>query len=67
VINLRPEVKIVFSFLLPGQADCLPLLSWIYAGIKISGKDALFDPVLAVARESTFHFFQVRIILSKSI
>ncbi|KAF6030338.1 VPS8 [Bugula neritina] len=67
VINLRPEVKIVFSFPLPGQADCLPLLSWIYAGIKISGKDALFDPVLAVARESTFHFFQAIIRSAKTV
>lgn len=59
VVNLRPEVKIVHSFSLPGQPDCLPLVSWRFAGIKVPGQASVMDPVLAVARQSTVHFFQV--------
>ncbi|XP_067930193.1 vacuolar protein sorting-associated protein 8 homolog [Watersipora subatra] len=67
VINLRPKVSIIYSFILTGQQDCLPLLCWRCAGVKVSGSDAVFEPVLAIARQSTIHFFQAVIKGSQEI
>jgi len=60
VVSIRPRMRVLFtqSLVHPSPAT-LPLLAWQFVIIQMADGTRVIDPVLAFARESTVHFFQV--------
>jgi len=59
VLSIRPRMKVLFTHPLRCDPTTLPLLSWQFVIIQVADDSRVVDPVLAFARESTLHFFQV--------
>ena len=65
VVTLKPSLTVLFTYPLAGSLQYLPILSWhlvIVQKADASGKslsNRFVSPILACARESTIHFFQV--------
>jgi WD40 repeat protein len=67
VITLRPKLTVLFTFPLNGNAKYLPILNWQFVIFQqnqstetiLNGPKRFITPILAAARESTIHFFQV--------
>ncbi|XP_069107470.1 vacuolar protein sorting-associated protein 8 homolog isoform X1 [Argopecten irradians] len=59
LVTIRPQLKVFFTHQLKGDPATLPLLAWQFVIIQVSESDRVIDPVLAFARDSTIHFYQV--------
>jgi vacuolar protein sorting-associated protein 8 len=67
VITLRPKLTVLFTFPLNGNAKYLPILNWQFVIFQqnqstetiLNVPKRFITPILAAARESTIHFFQV--------
>ena len=67
VVTLRPKLTVLFTYPLTGNAKYLPILNWQFVIIQKQIQAAngnnqakrFVCPILACARESTIHFFQI--------
>ncbi|XP_046386782.1 vacuolar protein sorting-associated protein 8 homolog isoform X2 [Ischnura elegans] len=60
VVTIRPRMRVVFTHSLhSSNPSTLPLLAWQFVVIQAADGSRVIDPVLAFARESTIHFFQM--------
>lgn len=53
-------MRVVLVKALPPGSTVLPLVSWQFVVIQVSGNGKIIDPVLAFAKDNFIHFFQVR-------
>lgn len=67
VVSIRPRMKVLFTFPLKAHPATLPLVSWQFVIIQVGDQSRVVDPVLAFARESTVHFYQVTLDMSSKI
>ncbi|CAD6242413.1 GSCOCG00009489001-RA-CDS [Cotesia congregata] len=59
VVCIRPRIRVVLTHPLLGPATAPPQVSWQLVVIQAPDASRVIDPVLALARESTVHFYQV--------
>jgi hypothetical protein len=63
VVTLRPKLTVLFTYSLIGNARYLPICSWQFVIMQpknsTNNTKRYMTPVLACARESTIHFFQI--------
>lgn len=59
VVMVRPRLRVIKFHPLPGQLDCLPLLSWQLVLIQLADTTKTVDPVLATARGNNLFFHQL--------
>ncbi|XP_071448355.1 vacuolar protein sorting-associated protein 8 homolog isoform X2 [Hetaerina americana] len=60
VVTIRPRMRVIFTHSLhSSNPSTLPLLAWQFVVIQAADGSRVIDPVLAFARESTIHFFQM--------
>ncbi|XP_052128558.1 vacuolar protein sorting-associated protein 8 homolog [Frankliniella occidentalis] len=67
VVSIRPRMKVLFTFPLKAHPATLPLVSWQFVIIQVGEQSRVVDPVLAFARESTVHFYQVTLDMASKI
>nr|CAD7195543.1 unnamed protein product [Timema douglasi] len=61
VVSIRPRMRVMFTHALQASPASLPLITWQFVVIQMADSSRVVDPVLAFARESTLHFFQVSV------
>ncbi|XP_049808749.1 vacuolar protein sorting-associated protein 8 homolog [Schistocerca nitens] len=61
VVSIRPRMRVLFTHPLQSSPVSLPLISWQFVIIQMADTSRVVDPVLAFARDSTLHFFQVSV------
>nr|CAD7425885.1 unnamed protein product [Timema monikensis] len=61
VVSIRPRMRVMFTHALQASPASLPLITWQFVVIQTADSSRVVDPVLAFARESTLHFFQVSV------
>lgn len=69
VVTLRPKLTVLFTYSIGGSAKYLPIVNWQFVIMQPTSLDQTDErktgvkryvtPILACARESTIHFFQV--------
>ncbi|EFN62096.1 Vacuolar protein sorting-associated protein 8-like protein [Camponotus floridanus] len=59
VVCIRPRMRVVLSHSLTGAPTAPPQLSWQLVVIQTADGSRVIDPVLALARDSVVHFYQV--------
>ncbi|XP_063227477.1 vacuolar protein sorting-associated protein 8 homolog [Bacillus rossius redtenbacheri] len=67
VVSIRPRMKVLFTHSLQASPATLPLITWQFVIIQMADTSRVIDPVLAFARESTIHFFQVSVDARKRV
>lgn len=67
VVSIRPRMKVLFTFPLKAHPATLPLVSWQFVIIQVGDQSRVVDPVIAFARESTIHFYQVTLDVTSKI
>lgn len=67
VVSIRPRMKVLFTYPLKAHPATLPLISWQFVIIQVGEQSKVVDPVIAFARESTIHFYQVTLDMSSKI
>lgn len=60
-------MRVVLVRALPSGSTILPLVSWQFVVIHVSGTGKVIDPVLAFAKDNIINFFQVSILKYSSI
>ena len=66
VVSLKPKLTVLFTFPLTGNPKYLPIISWQFVIIQKGDNKRYVTPILACARESTIHFFQVDYIINRN-
>ncbi len=72
IVTLKPKLTVLFTYPLSGDFKYLPILNWQLVVVqrselvtkkdqKIMQPKRFVSPILACARESVIHFFQVKI------
>ncbi|XP_057331528.1 vacuolar protein sorting-associated protein 8 homolog [Microplitis mediator] len=59
VVCIRPRIRVLLTHPLVGPPTAPPQISWQLVVIQSSDSSRVIDPVLALARETTIHFYQV--------
>lgn len=59
VIMIKPRLRVIKFYSLPGPYDAAPLLSWQLVLIQLSDSSKVLDPVLAAARGDSLYFYQL--------
>ncbi|XP_063986290.1 vacuolar protein sorting-associated protein 8 homolog [Diachasmimorpha longicaudata] len=59
VVCIRPRMRVVLTHPLSGPAVAPPQVSWQLVVIQAPDATRVIDPVLALARDTTVHFYQV--------
>ncbi|XP_034937425.1 vacuolar protein sorting-associated protein 8 homolog [Chelonus insularis] len=59
VVCIRPRMRVVLTHPLTGPTTAPPQVSWQLVVIQAPDASRVIDPVLALARDTTVHFYQV--------
>ncbi|XP_043274533.1 vacuolar protein sorting-associated protein 8 homolog isoform X2 [Venturia canescens] len=59
VVCIRPRMRVVLTHPLSGTSIAPPQVSWQLVVIQAADASRVIDPVLALARDMTVHFYQV--------
>lgn len=59
IVTIRPRLKVIKFHVLPGPADCLPVLSWQMVVVQAADTTRSIDPVIVVGRGNLLYFHQL--------
>jgi hypothetical protein len=66
VVSLKPKLTVLFTFPLTGNPKYLPIISWQFVIIQKGDNKRYVTPILACARDSSIHFFQVDYVINRN-